>query len=81
MKKQTCKRKQQTPQKKKKRILRTVRQFTERHPAFTEPSLRWLIFNEGTNGFKGAFPKIGGKRVVDERVFFECIDANNSEAA
>lgn len=35
--------------------LYTVRQFADRQPAFPEAGLRWLIFNEDTNGLKGAF--------------------------
>jgi hypothetical protein len=52
--------------------LLSVRQFSLEHKAFTEASLRFMMFNENTNGFKRAFLRIGRKRLIDEDMFFEC---------
>lgn len=53
--------------------LYTVKQFSEAEPAFSEGGLRWLIFNEETNGMKaaGAFPKCGGKRLIHRENFLK----------
>jgi hypothetical protein len=59
----------------------TVKQFAQKHQAFTENSLRWLIFNRTTNGFSSCFVKLGKKRVlVDELAFFEKIDRDRMGA-
>jgi hypothetical protein len=63
------------------RCLLTVRQFAVRHPAFSESSLRWLIFNAGQrrvsgglvlpgNGFEVALVRIGRRVFIDEERFF-----------
>lgn len=55
----------------------TVKQFAERHAAFSENSLRWMIFNRETNGFGDCFCKIGPKRIlIDEEKFFAKISEN-----
>lgn len=53
--------------------LYTVKQFSEAEPAFSEGGLRWLIFNEESNGMKaaGAFPKCGGKRLIHRENFLK----------
>ena len=56
------------------RSLLTVKKFAKKHSAFSESSLRWLIFNEKTNGFSPAFKRVGRRVLVDEAKFFECID-------
>jgi hypothetical protein len=54
-----------------------VKQFAEKHPAFPEHSLRWIIFNRETNGFGDCFCKVGKKRIlVDEERFFSRIEEN-----
>ena len=66
------------------RLLLTVRQFAEKYPAFSEPSLRNLIFNafpnssrkvaiEG-NGLDMAILKVGRKVLIDETKFFEWVE-------
>lgn len=37
----------------------TVAQLAQRFPAFSEGSIRWLIFNEKTNGFSKVVRRIG----------------------
>lgn len=66
------------------RLLLTVRQFAEKHPAFSEPSLRNLIFNAfpnssrkvaiAGNGLDMAILKVGRKILIDETKFFEWIE-------
>jgi len=66
------------------RILLTVRQFSDKHQAFTQGSLRNLIFlsaNRKTsngviqgNGLDSALVRIGRKLLIDEKKFFEWID-------
>ena len=68
--------------------LLTVRQFSEKHPAFSESSLRWLIFqanssirsnnNDNFNGIRKAIVRIGRRVLIDEGIFFKCISENNS---
>ena len=50
------------------RTLKTVSQFSNDNPAFTVPSIRWLIFQEKHNGLasSGAIVRIGRKVLIDE---------------
>ncbi len=57
----------------------TVKLFSAKHPAFPEGSMRHLIFNAETNGFKSAFKRCGRRVLVDEAEFFRCLDAVNRE--
>lgn len=66
---------------KPERTLLTVRQFSEKHPAFTEGSLRFNIFNAHRNGFKQCIRRIGRKILLDESEFFRWVDAQNKIAA
>ncbi|MDD2768825.1 MAG: hypothetical protein PHT19_08830 [Methylococcus sp.] len=63
------------------KILSTVRQFSERHPAFTQGSLRALIFNEKQNGLHAAIIRVGRKVLIDEEAFFRWLDQQNGRAA
>ncbi len=66
------------------RTLSTVRQFSEKHPAFSQGALRNLIFladdrksskgNMPGNGLSVALVRIGRKVLIDEARFFEWID-------
>lgn len=65
--------------------LLTVRQFSEHHPAFSQASLRSLIFaaqsrnsSRGVipgNGMDAAIVRIGRKVLIDEVKFFEWVTA------
>lgn len=67
------------------RVLLTVRQFAEKHPAFSQGSLRNLIFlSESRASSKGKIPgngldvalvRVGRKVLIDEAKFFSWIDA------
>ncbi len=54
-----------------------VTKWQEYHPWPPEGGLRHLIFNSKKNGFKKAFKKVGNRMLVDEKIFFECIDKLN----
>lgn len=43
----------------------TVRQLANYYPAFTEGSIRWLIFNEMSNGFNQCIRRLGRKILID----------------
>ena len=61
--------------------LLTIRQFAEKHPAFTAPALRNIRFHQESNGFAPAFKTVGRKVLIDESVFFQIIDAQNQKVA
>jgi hypothetical protein len=65
-----------------KRTLLTVRQFSEKHVAFTQAGLRWVIFNEKSNGLfeSGAIVRVGRRVLIDESRFFGWIDSINGIA-
>lgn len=53
----------------------TPKQVPEFYPgAFTESSIRWLIFNEKTNGFSDCVRRLGKKVLIDLDAFEEWID-------
>lgn len=47
----------------------TVKQLPLYYPAFTESSIRWLIFNEKSNGFYRCIRRIGRKVLIDIPAF------------
>ncbi|MCP4204731.1 MAG: DNA-binding protein [bacterium] len=49
--------------------LRSVKQIAEANPAFTEPSLRWLIFNAQSNGMNSALVRVGRRVLIDVQAF------------
>jgi hypothetical protein len=57
----------------------TVKQFSERHPAFTVASLRALIFDGNTNGLNesGAVVRINRRVLLNEPKFFDWVDGGN----
>lgn len=57
--------------------LLTIKQFAQRHPAFTEASLRWLRFKSPANGFGPAFLKVGKRVLVWEEEFFRIVENQN----
>lgn len=59
--------------------LATVKQFTEKQPAFTEGALRSLIFNEHKNGLAKhkAIVRVGRKVLIDETKFLTWIESQN----
>jgi len=57
----------------------TVKQFAERHPAFSVASLRALIFDGNTNGLNesGAVVRINRKVLINEGRFFDWVEIKN----
>ena len=57
----------------------TVKQFSERHPAFTVGSLRALIFNAKSNGLNesGAIVRINRRVLINEPNFFAWVSVHN----
>jgi hypothetical protein len=58
--------------------LLTVKQFAEKHPAFSQHSLRYLIFHEKSNGLNSAIARIGRKILIREAAFFDWVDAQQT---
>lgn len=56
--------------------LLTIRQFAERHKAFSQAGLRYLIFNASTNGMTKCLRRVGRRVLIDEARFFEWIEHN-----
>jgi hypothetical protein len=52
----------------------TVAQLAQRYPAFSQGSIRWLIFNMETNGFNKVVRKIGRKVILNMREFKNFLD-------
>jgi hypothetical protein len=57
----------------------TVKQFSDRHPAFTVGSLRALIFDGNTNGLteSGAVVRINRRVLLNETKFFDWLERGN----
>jgi len=69
------------------RVFMTVRQFSDKHPAWSQASLRNLLFyakprysSNGTipgNGLDIAVVRVGRKLLIDEQRFFEWLSKQN----
>ncbi len=58
--------------------LMTVRQFCERFPAFTEGSLRWLLFHRESNGLNAAVYRVGKRKlIIDIDAFFRWLEEHH----
>ncbi len=67
------------------RTLLTVKQFNEKHPAFSQGGLRHLIFfararrtsrgEVAGNGLDAALVRVGRRILIDEARFFAWLDA------
>jgi hypothetical protein len=56
--------------------LATVKKTAELYPnAITEPAIRWLIFNEKSNGFSTCIRRLGRKILIDLDSFEHWIDS------
>jgi len=53
----------------------TIKQFAERHPAFSSNSLRWIIFRSADKSdlnyskFTPAIHRVGGRVLIEEQKF------------
>lgn len=61
------------------RQLLTVRQLSERHPAFPQSGIRYLIFHSQKNGFANCIRRVGRKILIDEALFFNWVEAQNQK--
>ena len=52
----------------------TVKQFSARNPAFSEGSLRWLLFNAHENKLDAAVVRVGRRVLIDEERFYAWIN-------
>ena len=52
----------------------TVSQLAKHFPAFSEGSIRWLIFNSHINGFNKVVRKIGRKVILNMKEFKKFIE-------
>ena len=52
----------------------TVKQMATKHPAFSESSLRYHIFNETKNGIDKAIKRVGRKILINEEYFFKWVE-------
>lgn len=60
--------------------LSTVKRIPELYPgAFTESSIRWLIFNEKQNGFSRCIRRLGKKVLIDLDSFEAWIDVQGKD--
>lgn len=59
--------------------LMTIKQVAERHPALTEPMIRWWIFNADRNGLNRAIIRVGGRIFLDRLVFEEWFEDQRVE--
>lgn len=73
------------------KALSTVRQFSDKFPAWTQSALRNLINDSKArhssrgaipgNGFARAIKRVGRKILIDEDVFFQIIEEKNRSNA
>ena len=64
---------------KEKRIA-TIKQIPKIYPGiFTESSIRWLVFNEKTNGFYKCVRRIGRRVLIDLDQFEQWIDSQTEK--
>ncbi len=55
--------------------LRTVKQLASMNPAFSEASLRWLLFQAEKNGLDRAVVKVGSRVLIDVPIFERWLEA------
>jgi hypothetical protein len=54
----------------------TVKQTSEKYPAFTQNSIRWIIFNSKFNGASAFIRRVGRKILIDNDAFVAWIDGH-----
>lgn len=53
----------------------TIKQASDKYPAFSQASLRWIIFNSKLNGATAFIRKIGRKVLIEESGFLSWINS------
>jgi hypothetical protein len=61
--------------------LLSVKQLAAKSPAFTESSIRWLIFNRESNGFDEVLVKVGRRVLIDGQKLDEWLEKNRLRSA
>ena len=56
--------------------LMTVKQLAAAYPAFTEPMIRWWIFNADTNGFDVCLFRVRGRILIDGQAVERWLEAH-----
>lgn len=59
----------------------SVKELSKLFPSFSEPSIRYLIFNAKQNGLQPCIRKIGKKILINLNDFNHWIDSHKEEAA
>ena len=68
-------------------ILLTIKQFAERHPAFSNNSLRWIVFRSADKSdpdyskFRPAIHRVGGRVLIEEQKFLNVVIGKDDHAA
>lgn len=58
------------------RTLLTIRQLCEKHPNFTEATIRWMLFKD-VDDFENIIVRISRRIYIDEDLFWKFIDKNS----
>ncbi len=66
-----------------KQNIYTVKQFSEKEPAFTIGGIRSLIFNEYYNGLatSGAITRVGRRVLINHQKFFSWLESQQKQQA
>lgn len=61
----------------------SVADLVRQHPAFTDASIRWLLFKADENGLSrsGAVCRVGRRVLIDEPKFIEWIKSSPARTA
>lgn len=59
----------------------TVPQLCGKYPAFTQPAIRWLLFNRATNGLDAVVVQLGRRVLIDEAEFVGWLRSQRKAAA
>ena len=65
----------------------TIKQFAERHPAFSSNSLRWIIFRSADKSdlnyskFTPAIHRVGGRVLIEEQKFLNVVIGKDDQEA
>lgn len=56
--------------------LMTVKQLVATYPAFTEPMIRWWIFNADQNGMNMCLLRVRGRILIDNEAFGDWLETH-----
>ncbi len=58
----------------------TIKQLSQKYPAFPEGGLRYLVFNADKNNLASAIIRVGRKVLLEESAFLDWINNQNGRA-